>query len=183
VTLNLIAHPDFSLSPIETIEVSLSRLELGRIGFSYRVLGNVDAVVWPSPNPEGPSQAMGLWEHSCFEAFVRPVDHDRYVELNFAPSGKWMAVMFEQYRGAMRESGSELNNLTWHIDVVGGKAELNTDVSFRVLGEGALMLNLTAVIEAKDGSKSYWALAHAPGKPDFHNADCFTARLAAPERA
>jgi hypothetical protein len=42
---------------------------------------------------------------------------------------------------------------------------------------------LSAVIEAKDGSKSYWALAHPPSKPDFHNADCFTARLAAPERA
>ena len=43
-----------------------------------------------------------------------------------------------------------------------------------------LHLGLSAVIEAMDGTKSYWALAHAPGPPDFHNRDCFTARLAAP---
>ena len=42
-------------------------------------------------------------------------------------------------------------------------------------------LGLTAVIEAKDGTKSYWALAHAPGPPDFHNPDCFIATLPAPE--
>ncbi len=37
--------------------------------------------------------------------------------------------------------------------------------------------NLTAVLEEKDGAKSYWALAHAPDKPDFHHPDCFVAKL------
>lgn len=32
---------------------------------------------------------------------------------------------------------------------------------------------ISAVIEEADGTKSYWALAHAPGKPDFHHADAF----------
>jgi hypothetical protein len=31
-------------------------------------------------------------------------------------------------------------------------------------------VGLTAVVEARDGSLSYWALAHPPGKPDFHSA-------------
>lgn len=44
-------------------------------------------------------------------------------------------------------------------------------------------MNLTAVIEEKDGTKSYWALKHPDGPPDFHNPDCFVARLPAPERA
>ncbi len=44
-------------------------------------------------------------------------------------------------------------------------------------------LALSTVIEATDGTKSYWALAHAPGPPDFHNPDCFTATLPAPTRA
>jgi hypothetical protein len=35
------------------------------------------------------------------------------------------------------------------------------------------------VLEEKDGTKSYWALAHPnPDKPDFHLADCLTAKLA-----
>src|SRR3546814_10579152 len=34
-------------------------------------------------------------------------------------------------------------------------------------------LALSAVIEETDGTKSYWALRHPPGKPDFHHPDCF----------
>ncbi|MGA7533747.1 MAG: hypothetical protein WBW27_17895, partial [Pseudolabrys sp.] len=34
-------------------------------------------------------------------------------------------------------------------------------------------LGLSALIEDTGGHKSYWALAHPPGKPDFHHADSF----------
>ena len=44
-------------------------------------------------------------------------------------------------------------------------------------------VGISAVIEARDGTKSYWALAHAPGPPDFHNPDCFIATLPAPPSA
>ena len=36
---------------------------------------------------------------------------------------------------------------------------------------------VTAVIEELDGTKSYWALAHPPGDPDFHHADGFLLTL------
>jgi hypothetical protein len=35
------------------------------------------------------------------------------------------------------------------------------------------------VIEETNGRKSYWALAHPPGKPDFHHSDCFALGLPA----
>jgi hypothetical protein len=38
-------------------------------------------------------------------------------------------------------------------------------------------LGISAIIEEKDGSKSYWALAHPQGKPDFHHADSFVLDL------
>ncbi len=38
-------------------------------------------------------------------------------------------------------------------------------------------LALTAVIEETSGVKSYWALKHPPGKPDFHHADGFVLEL------
>ena len=38
-------------------------------------------------------------------------------------------------------------------------------------------INLTAVIEEEGGHKSFWALAHPDGPPDFHNRDCFVAHL------
>jgi hypothetical protein len=33
------------------------------------------------------------------------------------------------------------------------------------------------VIEEIDGALSYWALRHAPGKPDFHHRDAFALEL------
>jgi hypothetical protein len=38
-------------------------------------------------------------------------------------------------------------------------------------------LGLSAVLEEADGGKSYWALTHPHGKPDFHHADCFALEL------
>jgi len=38
---------------------------------------------------------------------------------------------------------------------------------------------VSAVIEESDGTRSYWALAHPPGKPDFHHADGFALELPA----
>lgn len=41
-------------------------------------------------------------------------------------------------------------------------------------------LNLAAVIEENDGTKSYWALHHPdPEKPDFHHPDSFVLKLPA----
>jgi hypothetical protein len=40
---------------------------------------------------------------------------------------------------------------------------------------------LSAVIEEADGTKSYWALRHPPGPPDFHHPDCFALNLGAPD--
>ena len=39
-------------------------------------------------------------------------------------------------------------------------------------------IGLSAILEEKDGTKSYWAVAHPDGdKPDFHDAACFAAHL------
>ena len=34
-------------------------------------------------------------------------------------------------------------------------------------------VGFSAILEEEDGTISYWALAHAPGRPDFHHPDCF----------
>jgi hypothetical protein len=38
-------------------------------------------------------------------------------------------------------------------------------------------MGLTAVIEEADGTRSFWALAHPPGEPDFHHPDCILLEL------
>jgi len=44
-----------------------------------------------------------------------------------------------------------------------------------------LIIGLSAIIIEAHGTKSYWALRHPPGPPDFHHPDCFALTLPAPE--
>jgi hypothetical protein len=44
-------------------------------------------------------------------------------------------------------------------------------------GGSTLRVGLSAVIEEISGRRSYWALAHPPGKADFHHFDSFALEL------
>jgi hypothetical protein len=48
---------------------------------------------------------------------------------------------------------------------------------------GSDRAGLSAVIEEKDGTKSYWAIAHPAEKPDFHDPACFALPLPARQAA
>lgn len=55
---------------------------------------------------------------------------------------------------------------------------LNAHLEDAALGAASFReLGLSAVIEEADGTKSYWALAHPAGKPDFHAAESFALTL------
>jgi hypothetical protein len=127
------------------------------------------------PESEEPGRKDELWMTTCFEAFLQPESEARYREWNFAPSGDWAAYDFSGYREGM--APAEVvepyvrmeDNFTWWA--LGATIAVDAAQSWH--------LGLSAVLEEKDGTKSYWALAHCnPDKPDFHLADCFTAKLA-----
>ena len=59
------------------------------------------------------------------------------------------------------------------------RAELALDCLPDLPRDAPWQLGLSAVIEEADGRLSYWALAHPPGKPDFHHSDCFALELPA----
>ena len=122
------------------------------------------------------ARADELWQHTCFEAFVRSAAEAGYYEFNFSPSTQWAAYRFSSYRNGMRvateisaprievESGPERYVLQASLELE-GLSMLPHDAGWR--------LGLAALIEETNGRKSYWALAHPPGKPDFHHPDCF----------
>lgn len=128
------------------------------------------------PEAAEPGRADELWRTTCFEAFLRADGEDSYREWNFAPSGNWAAYDFDRYRAGMANSEIESppylrteDNFTWWA--IGATIAVDAEVEWH--------LGLSAVLEEEDGTKSYWALSHAdPQKPDFHNPDCFTAKLA-----
>lgn len=59
--------------------------------------------------------------------------------------------------------------------------ELDTLTPRELLPAGNMLdIGLSAVIEAQDGSKTYWALAHLAQQPDFHLRASFTLTLPQP---
>lgn len=123
---------------------------------------------------ENPRRADDLWQTTCFEAFLRSPGEDSYREWNFAPSGEWAAYDFTSHR--VGRTDAEVadpyirveDNLTWWA--IGATIGVDAAVPW--------LLGLSAILEERDGTKSYWALAHpASEKPDFHDPECFAARL------
>lgn len=127
------------------------------------------------PEVEEPDRADELWRTTCFEAFLQQANASSYREWNFAPSGEWAAYDFDGYRDGMTTAHNVSppylrveDNLTWWA----------FGATIAVEAEPEWQFGLSAVLEEKDGTKSYWALAHPSEKPDFHAPGCFTARLA-----
>jgi hypothetical protein len=169
-------HPECPSNAVRSITVTVRR-DGGTLRLSYRVTGAIGDVLWPVPAE--PVFTDELWRHSCFEAFVGDEGTPRYVELNIAPSGQWAAYDFDDHRMGMRRAdGAAVSAVVWQpgADV----AELHATADLSGLRDADWDVALTTVIEERDGTKSFWALAHPPGPEDFHARDCFTARLAAP---
>jgi hypothetical protein len=144
----------------------------GALRFAYRVVGALDAVRWPAWTT--PGRVDGLWEHTCFEAFVAVDGEDGYTELNVAPSGEWAVYRFARHRDRAATQP------TFAPEVAASRSADAVDVEATLPGDPRqLRVGLTAVVERTDGRKSYWALRHPAAKPDFHDARGFVLRLAA----
>ncbi len=164
----LIRHPDAPAAGVTGIEASISRTDSGaRLAFT--VAGEAPLI----PPPAAPVRTDGLWQTTCFELFVQPAGGEAYFEFNFSPSTAWAAYAFDGYRAGMRA----LPLAPPLVEPVAKGIRVVVDLS--ALPGGDWRVGLSAVIEEQGGTKSYWALAHPPGKPDFHHADCFALELAA----
>ena len=137
----------------------------------YRIEGELARLRIPPPRPR--RFAERLWQHSCCELFVARNGMSAYHEFNFSPSGEWAAYAFTDYR-----RGGPLAGQDPGIVVSAAARELELAASVDAGIQGHLLIGLCAVIEDARGGLSYWALRHAPGKPDFHHRDSFALELA-----
>lgn len=162
-------HPATSCAALRGIEVSIVRSpEALRV--AYVLDGEIDRLRIPPPRP--PRVAGQLWRHTCCELFVARRGEAGYREYNFSPSGEWAAYAFESYReGALRVDVSP------EILLRQGAGRLELAASIPVKANQKLLLGLSAVVEEESGALSYWALRHAPGKPDFHHPEAFALEL------
>lgn len=172
---SLIRHPDLSCEAVTAIEVRVERT-VGGIVLQYALRGNMDALSIPALVPS--RRADSLWQHTCCEAFVNAPDQASYIEFNFSPSSEWAAYQFDSYRSGMRTVLAVAPIVEVHRR--SDRLELRAHVDVRELDSLAMSewrVGVSAVIEERSGDKSYWALRHAPGKPDFHRADTFSLLL------
>lgn len=156
------------------IEVAAATTDDGGLVLIYRITCPPAEILVPSLQPSGP--ADGLWQHTCCEAFVAE-DGAGYREFNFSPSGQWAVYRFTGYRERDEAFTPEAEPQLNFTPLADG-FELRASLPATLLPPGkALHLGLTAVIEADDGSKSYWALAHCAAQPDFHVRQSFALTL------
>ncbi|QTR50323.1 DOMON-like domain-containing protein [Candidatus Thiothrix anitrata] len=180
--LALQSHPATPCPAIHTLNAKVERLADGSLHLQYTLRGDITQVRIPAPQP--PVFTDGLWQHTCFEAFVAVKGETAYREFNFSPSSQWAAYAFSDYRQPV-----ESPLLLAPSPPCGGRAgdggecseqdsqstyQLDASIPSSALPAAApLQLALTAVIELTDGSKSYWALKHPSERPDFHHRDGF----------
>ena len=161
-------HPDVS-SPVTTIAVKAMSVAPDLLRLDYWIGGDLDRISFP--RPQAASRSDGLWKHSCCEAFLDAAHG--YYEFNFSPSSQWAAYRFDSYLAGMRDAATADPEIVW--DREGEAARLT--VTLRLPPDVTGPMGLSAIIEDVNGNRSFWALDHPPGAPDFHHAACFAASL------
>jgi hypothetical protein len=181
VRSRLTLHPEGRCEAVTGIEVEASRSAPRLLVLRYVVAGRIGDLGIPAP--ASPERTDGLWRNTCLEAFLRPEEGAAYYELNLSPSGRWAAYRFSAYRDGMTPAEA-LATPKIELRREADRLELAATIDLAGLqdlpADGPWRIGLSAVIEEAGGRLSYWALAHPPGRPDFHHPDCFAAELVAP---
>jgi hypothetical protein len=180
--LPLTCHHSTTTDTITRFTASVERDADGWLCFRYIVHGAVDRIALPARGAPQHADAHtdNLWRHTCFEAFIAAEDDPAYVECNFAPSSAWATYRFARYRTRMTALvPAEPPRITLHTEH--DRLVLEARLHLGEFADRPLRIGLTAVIEDKTRSLSYWALRHPRSKPDFHHRGGFILRLAAPQ--
>jgi hypothetical protein len=176
--LTLIAHVDHPPAQVTSVTAAVLGYDENWLRLRWHVQGSAAVIVPPFA---GQGRADGLWQTTCFELFLQEPGGTAYCEINLSPSEQWAAYDFTGYRNGMAD-----HTMPQDADCTlrrgGGMMIFDGAIRTASLPPLPWQFGLAAVIEEAGGVKSYWALAHAPGKADFHNPACFVARLAAPEQ-
>lgn len=145
----------------------------GELAIRYVVTGAIALLRMPETRTA--RRVDELWRRTCCELLIASTASAAYCEFNFSPSSEWAAYEFDAYRQGMRPLSLQRPP---RIAVTSSESQWRLDVSLEPDDtRHDAILALCAVIETNDDQVSYWALAHPPGKPDFHHRDGFKFKL------
>ena len=174
----LVAHPHSPSRVARRVSVTATRTAEGKLSLHYELHGDVARMNVPAP--VRPRIGWKLWRHTCCELFVRADGSDAYHELNFSPSSEWVVYAFSRYREGITLADESLDPQV-AIESRPQRLDLYALVDLPRLSpayrNARLRIGLAVIVEEESGGFSYWALRHAPGKPDFHHQDAFALAL------
>ncbi len=178
--LSLVPHPMTPCRALRAVDATINRRD-GGLDVRFCAEGDLERIVWPAP--AGRRRVDGLWQHTCFEAFLASGDDRSYCEFNFSPSGEWASYAFTDYRDGMRKA-REFAAPVLHQERAQDTYKLSVNQELGIPGllkeESVWRVAVSAVIEETGGEKSYWALIHPSEKPDFHHKGGFICLLDPP---
>jgi hypothetical protein len=183
----LVAHPDTPRGPVSGIAVEARLAGPAVLVFNYSLHGELARVQLAGGQAGLAGQAGqgagGLWQHTCFEAFIAAPGVPGYHEFNFSPTQAWAAYQFSGYRAGMapaslsRAPALQVQRAAQQFELT---ATVHLGGSSALRQARLLRVALAAVVEEEQGRLAYWALEHPPGRPDFHHPDSFTMELRLP---
>lgn len=146
-------------------------------------LKNIGLAIYIPELSSSPNRQDNLWQTTCFEIFIKAANRKPYVEWNFSPTGDWACYFFHTYR----EQGPIIDTIKPHIITQLSNQESQQCFSLeatiptpkRLFHAENYEVALCSVTNQTNGSMKYWALKHAPSKPDFHHETSFQLRVRA----
>jgi hypothetical protein len=148
------------------------------LSLHYSVQGNIEDIRLPVP-PESPAREHDLWKATCFEFFLAIHDRPEYWEFNLSPSGDWNVYAMDAYRQINMREESAYAQFPFEFTQTNNELSLDVAVNLSRLfrRQSVLLIGITAIIQATDGSETYWALTHPGPRADFHLRESFVIEL------
>ncbi|QLC21557.1 hypothetical protein HFP51_04800 [Parasphingopyxis sp. CP4] len=181
MTFALTYHPETPTQIVEQIAVHHEWRSASQLWLRYHV--DIPLSELFLPDPAEPERMDDLWHTTCFELFLREPGASPYCEFNLSPSSRWAAYGFTDFREGMHDMAvPQAPEIALDFgDSYFALEALLTLPDDRVLPK--LAAAVSAIIVTNNGHKSFWGYRHPDGKPEFHHADCFAARLTPPVAA
>lgn len=174
----------FSLLPFDNSHCCSELVVKGEISrtadflyLNFCLSGNVGEIVLPQ-NEYEPERRDNLWEATCVECFIKLENSERYYEFNLSPNGCWNLYRFDGYRkGMITEYRLKAIATKFYIEDDHMVIRTSFSLDGLVAPEEMVRVGVSCVLLHPDTTKSYWALSHAAGQPDFHHPESFLLRL------
>jgi len=177
INWQLQCHTDHPAKDVEEIAISAELSKSGKIWLRYHIDGNLNSI--SLPDPKDPERTDNLWHTTCCELFISVPEETAYGEYNLSPSSQWAAYQFSDFRKDAADM--EIPDVPEiHLDA--SETHLALEAEFTLperFTNKTLQTSFSVIVEEMDGTKSFWAVTHPPGKPEFHHRDCFSVFLEA----